>query len=530
MEKGLFHAPVKEIPGSDCMAAIIGYREDEETFNQALKSYLQAANCRFVLVGIDGDDNEDQYMFEIFQKVFPERSAMVHMDTPLVDLALELSASLPESQNKEDHIISLCVREARQHLERSKVSLHDVRYLCISQPHMHKKGIMFSSFIFSLLITEIYGLEWIWSSDSDTIVDPDTLSSTTSVCASDNAVGGACTTLVIHNRSDNLLTRLSAAVYLSDYYLARSSPSSFGANECQSGPCALFRASAIAPILLRWYTQTVWGKWMRVNEDRHLTTLLLRQGYNVLYAADSIAATESPPTLRRWLLQQVRWARAVHVESFYAPGIYVLQHPVLFFNTVRREIGGILIPLTIAIYALTGRTARPVPGQDLVQRLLITCGYLALRNPYRPSRWAEWLWLLPGQVLYNISIQGIQFWALMTMLDGSWGTCMRGSAEVQADATGVSSVDSAGSGSLQSSLESGLLTQPVSEEKRSRVKLRAQEIGFFVLWIGLVIGAIGRVWATTWYGFGGSMATLVAFACMVPTWMGMSWWMVAVAN
>ena len=54
---------------SDMRLVALGYREDEETFNQALKSYLQAANCRFVLVGIDGDDNEDQYMFEIFQKV-----------------------------------------------------------------------------------------------------------------------------------------------------------------------------------------------------------------------------------------------------------------------------------------------------------------------------------------------------------------------------------------------------------------------------------------------------------------------------
>lgn len=56
-------------PGPECMAAIVGYREDPELFARALDSYKNAAECRFVLVGVDGDDEPDMEMVHVFQKV-----------------------------------------------------------------------------------------------------------------------------------------------------------------------------------------------------------------------------------------------------------------------------------------------------------------------------------------------------------------------------------------------------------------------------------------------------------------------------
>lgn len=75
MEEGLSGTSKKDRSlerGTDrpeCMAAVIGYREDTQIFTQALESYRHATGCRFLLVGIDGDDREDEYMIEIFRKV-----------------------------------------------------------------------------------------------------------------------------------------------------------------------------------------------------------------------------------------------------------------------------------------------------------------------------------------------------------------------------------------------------------------------------------------------------------------------------
>lgn len=53
----------------DCVAAIVGYREEPILWKQALGSYSQAQNCRFLLVCIDGDVEEDREMVEVFQDV-----------------------------------------------------------------------------------------------------------------------------------------------------------------------------------------------------------------------------------------------------------------------------------------------------------------------------------------------------------------------------------------------------------------------------------------------------------------------------
>jgi hyaluronan synthase len=51
------------------MATIVGYREDPDLFTRALDSYKTAAECRFVLVGVDGDDTPDMEMVDVFQGV-----------------------------------------------------------------------------------------------------------------------------------------------------------------------------------------------------------------------------------------------------------------------------------------------------------------------------------------------------------------------------------------------------------------------------------------------------------------------------
>lgn len=51
------------------MATIVGYREDPDLFARALDSYKSAAECRFVLVGVDGDDTPDMEMVHVFKGV-----------------------------------------------------------------------------------------------------------------------------------------------------------------------------------------------------------------------------------------------------------------------------------------------------------------------------------------------------------------------------------------------------------------------------------------------------------------------------
>lgn len=145
-----------------------------------------------------------------------------------------------------------------------------VKQLLVYQQHLHKKGIMFTVLVFSIVLADLLGVEFVWSSDSDTIVLPESLDGTISTVAGDHTIGGASSGLVVHNAADTVVTKLASTIYWCELYLTRSMPGSMAVSDCQSGPSAVFRLSAISPILIRWYNQRVFGKRMVCSSPRIL--------------------------------------------------------------------------------------------------------------------------------------------------------------------------------------------------------------------------------------------------------------------
>lgn len=71
VEKRGLRLPAKQ-PGNtgcDTIAAIVGWREDPELWERCLESYKTARGCKFLLAGIDGIDEDDQEMVDVFNKV-----------------------------------------------------------------------------------------------------------------------------------------------------------------------------------------------------------------------------------------------------------------------------------------------------------------------------------------------------------------------------------------------------------------------------------------------------------------------------
>ena len=53
----------------ECVAAVVGWREDPSLYSRALESYKSSRTCLFLLAGIDGDETQDQDMVTVFGKV-----------------------------------------------------------------------------------------------------------------------------------------------------------------------------------------------------------------------------------------------------------------------------------------------------------------------------------------------------------------------------------------------------------------------------------------------------------------------------
>ncbi|KAB8074414.1 hypothetical protein BDV29DRAFT_173703 [Aspergillus leporis] len=453
--------------GPECMAVVVGYREDPELFRRALDSYKRADGCRFLLIGVDGDEKPDMDMVRVFQEAYPEDSAIIRIDEPFGEIAMRTYKKISDTcfegpERCREMTIAHCCSLAREILAEHDLGLGElggITRLCLYQPHMHKKGVMFTSFIFSIVISDILGIEYLWSSDSDTIVFPTSIRHTIETIAGDPTAGGGSSGLVVHNEDDSLTTKLGSAVYWCELYMTRSTSASSGTSDCQSGPSTAFRVSALPAILYQWYTQTVFGRRMIVNEDRHLTTNLLLRGWTVTYVSDTLTATDTPTTFSRWLLQQVRWGRATHIETFQQPKIYLLNHPIFFWAAMKKEVGPLLVFLCVLYYVITGQRFAYFSFNDACLRVAYTIGYNWLRNPDRGPRNA-WIWIGPALVFYNIPLPSIHLWSMLTVFERGWGTTMRSNAEMS---------------------------------KREQFWKRAYDLGFFVVWMGIVGGTTARI-------------------------------------
>ena len=300
--------------------------------------------------------------------------------------------------------------------------------ICLYQPHKCKKDIMFTNMVFSIVLGHANNVEFLWTSDSDTWVYSDTLYKTIGCMSTDPLIGGSCTALSIHNGHESFIAALGSAAYWTELAITRGQTGAVDTVDCQPGPCAAFRLNSLEPILLNWYTQTSVGIKTVVNEDRHLTTNLLLNGWKVTFNTQTLASTDTPTTLLRWLLQQIRWARATHIETFQYPQVYSIHGPIIFVTAMRRFYGPLIIGIFTIRYVLTGYVVHAYSAQDLLGRIILCTLYnqSVARNTTNGIAF-----LILSQIFYQLPLPGIMFWSVATVLEGGWGTRMRNQSETQ---------------------------------------------------------------------------------------------------
>lgn len=228
-----------------------------------------------------------------------------------------------------------------------------------------------------------------------------------------------------------------------------------------------------------------------------MTTRLLLSGYRVRYIPHAVTATETPVTLRRWLLQQVRWARAVHIESYVHPTMYIHQPPLFFYAALRREVTSFVIFTTITSYFLVGVSPfmRFIP-MDYMAKFFLTAVYLKTKNPISPT-WGEWVWSIPAALFYMVPLPAIQAWSFVTMLANEWGTSMRGELETK------------------------------EQNGWRELKKKAWEVGFFVVWMGIIGGVVGR-YVSSELGLDAWTSELCMGVGTTVMWTAFGYWIVII--
>ncbi|PBP23820.1 hyaluronan synthase [Diplocarpon rosae] len=470
-------------------ASVVGWREDAELYRNCLQCFAEDPVCGPVIAGVDGDTAVDEEMVDIFMnasqplrlgnsanplQMFPGASVIRLTETLATTMEqYMLSAKLTNVEDAQtcefimEHLSSMirCLIEGQTSFQ----AIRDARGICVVQPHNSKKDILFTTLVFARVISEELGLEYVFSTDSDSAIAPGGLEQVVSLFDKDTNTGGVSGHLRFIHSSHTYISRMAASHYWFEQEISKAQGSIFGATEVQPGPCAGFRISALNLILVPWYCQRIFGQKVVTVEDRHLTTRILWAGFAVHYAPGAIVYTDTPNTFNAWVKQQVRWSRVTMIETLWFPWMLTQLSPVHVYNIAKARAVPILAFCAITLYALgfwQGISVSLTISADMFCALALQVVYLLNASVDKPTR-SDLVWLVPTVLWFCLMTPGIVIWSLVTIFDDSWGNVPRG--------LGLSKEN-----------------RQLSRSRFAEFLVEMRQTGFQLLWIGVLLAAALR--------------------------------------
>jgi hyaluronan synthase len=218
--------------------------------------------------------------------------------------------------------------------------------------------------------------------------------------------------------------------YWRAFFVERAAQSLSGEVTCMSGPWVFMRNEALADILDEWYFQEFLGVRSTYGDDRHLTTLFLRNGWDTLFTPDSAVLTDCPTDWKTFLKQQLRWNKSFNRENLQLfRFIYKMDKYVQFDTAFQQLFAFAMLSIFVSVTGnavKTGFEQGAIEGLNTVVPYAVTVlfynelfigVYGALKN-----KDAKYL-MSPTYIAYHFGgLLWLKIYALFKMKDASWGT------------------------------------------------------------------------------------------------------------
>jgi hyaluronan synthase/N-acetylglucosaminyltransferase len=262
--------------------------------------------------------------------------------------------------------------------------------------------------------------ELIVTLDSDTILRPDAIRMLTRQFR-DPRVGAATGFVDVDNYRKNFLTRLQRLRYWMAFNQERAAQSWFRTMLCCSGPLAAYRREIIERVRDAYLGQVYGGVPCTFGDDRHLTNLVLGEGYDTVFDSGAVGYTHVPEGLRQFVQQQLRWSKSFYRELIWTMP-YIGQRPWYSrFDLVAQVAMPLMLTLTVPSALLLGVLLDPA---YIVHFVVLIAVVAAIRSTYPAVRNRDpsfYLFVLYGFVSAFL-MMSVRVLALSTLTDSRWGT------------------------------------------------------------------------------------------------------------
>lgn len=146
--------------------------------------------------------------------------------------------------------------------------------------------------------------------DSDCIVDDNTLRNLLSPFHFDKKCGAVAGNVHVLNKTEGIIPKMLNISFTFSFEFVRSAQSTVGSVFCTPGALAAYKREAVMHCLDEWMNQLFMGKPSTIGEDRAITNMILKQGYNVLYQNNAHVYTNVPVKYENLYKMYLRWERS----------------------------------------------------------------------------------------------------------------------------------------------------------------------------------------------------------------------------
>lgn len=151
--------------------------------------------------------------------------------------------------------------------------------------------------------------EYIVGVDSDCIFRKDAISQLMA-CFTEPKIGAVGGRVGISNMKESWLCEIQAVFYMSSFFLMKTIENLPRKIQCLSGPLVAIRKDLYLSLEEQIKNRTFLGVKITNGEDRALTQMILRAGYDTYVNTDAVCWTSAPTTISGYLSQQLRWRRS----------------------------------------------------------------------------------------------------------------------------------------------------------------------------------------------------------------------------
>lgn len=146
--------------------------------------------------------------------------------------------------------------------------------------------------------------------DSDSLVEKNTLRNLVSPFVVNKNCGAVAGNVKVLNNRSGMIPRMLNVSFVFSFELIRSAQSVLKTVLCTPGALAAYKKEAVMNILPEWIDQTFMGKPSDIGEDRAMTNMILKQGYDVLFQRNAHVLTNTPEEYENLYKMFIRWERS----------------------------------------------------------------------------------------------------------------------------------------------------------------------------------------------------------------------------